>query len=57
MYFDTKSYLKSTRNHTTKHAVRKESFKLEISWKMQNINSTSHWLDPFQWSHVSWKKW
>jgi hypothetical protein len=34
---------------------RKESFKLEISWKMQNINSTSHWLDPFQWSHVSWK--
>jgi hypothetical protein len=22
MYFDTKSYLKSTRNHTAKHALR-----------------------------------
>jgi hypothetical protein len=28
MYFGTKSYLKSTRNHTTKHALRHKQPKL-----------------------------
>jgi hypothetical protein len=30
MYFGTKSYLKSTRNHTAKHALREEENRASI---------------------------
>jgi len=32
MYFDTKSYLKSTRNHTTKHAIKDHSQQKKINF-------------------------
>jgi len=32
MYFDTKSYLKSNRKHTTKHAINWRRAKLMYYW-------------------------
>jgi hypothetical protein len=34
MYFDTKSYLKSTRNHTAKHALQQPNSKSLFCFKI-----------------------
>jgi len=37
MHFDTKSYLKSTRNHTAKHAWKSKPWKQRIIFKIFNF--------------------
>jgi hypothetical protein len=38
MHFDTKSYLKSIQNHTTKHALREDHRKMQVHGVRDSFN-------------------
>jgi len=47
MHFGTKSYLKSTHNHTAKHAF--------LNHRQQNSTVKKGWKKPLSWSEIEYE--